>query len=394
MNSLAASLDVVLRFGAAMLRSGDTAFRVRDAMGLLARNLGIEQLAVHITIGGMTATAQTGAQSVTLAREIAPLGIDASRTAALEQLALSSKPGLTLHSLVPIALSMAVASACFAYLNGGDVLATAAAAAGGGLGQAARTLLSRKGFNQFAMTALCAMLASGIYCLIVLGFGVRAFALAHAVGFISSVLFLVPGFPLVAALLDLVQHQTTAGIARLFYGVLLTLAAAFGVSIVAALANLTPPPAVAGQGIEPMILLWRAVACFAGGCAYGILYNSPLRTVFVIGALSMLGNELRLALHDLGMGLPPATFFGALAVGLLASLVREPLHVPRIALTVPSIIMMTPGLYAFQTIVFLNQGKMTDAIAAGTVCCFAVGAMAMGLVAARFVTERRWRLER
>src|SRR5216683_293231 len=400
--TLTESLDVLLRFGAAMLRSGDTAFRVRDAMGLLAGNLGIDQIAVHITLGGMTATAQAGAQSVTLAREIAPLGIDASRTAALEQLARSSKPGLTpaalaasidaieaapaLHSLVPIALSMAVASAGFAYLNGGDVLATAAAAAGGGLGQAARTLLSRKGFNQFAMTALCAVLASGIYCLIVLGFGVRAFALAHAVGFISSVLFLVPGFPLVAALLDLVQHQTTAGIARLFYGVLLTLAAAFGVSIAAA------PAAAAGQGIEPMILLWRAVACFAGGCGYGILYNSPLRTVLVIGVLSMLGNELRLALHDLGMGLPPATFFGALAVGLLASLVREPLHVPRIALTVPSIIMMTPGLYAFQTIVFLNQGKMLDALGAGAVCCFAVGAMAMGLVAARFVTERRWRL--
>jgi uncharacterized membrane protein YjjP (DUF1212 family) len=409
--TLTESLDVLLRFGAAMLRSGDTAFRVRDAMGLLAGNLSIDQIAVHITLGGMTATAQAGAQSVTLAREIAPLGIDASRTAALEHLARSSKPGLTpaalaasidaieaappLHSLVPIALSMAVASAGFAYLNGGDVLATAAAAAGGGLGQAARTLLSRKGFNQFAMTALCAVLASGVYCLIVLGFGVRVFALAHAVGFISSVLFLVPGFPLVAALLDLVQHQTTAGIARLFYGVLLTLAAAFGVSIVAALANLAPAPAeAAGQGVEPMILLWRAVACFAGGCGYGILYNSPLRTVLVVGVLSMLGNELRLALHDLGMGLPPATFFGALAVGLLASLVREPLHVPRIALTVPSIIMMTPGLYAFQTIVFLNQGKMLDALGAGAVCCFAVGAMAMGLAAARFVTERRWRLER
>ena len=132
----------------------------------------------------------------------------------------------------------------------------------------------------------------------------------------------------------------------------------------------------------------------AGGCGYGILYNSPLRTVFVIGALSMLGNELRLALHDLGMGLSPATFLGALLVGLLASLVREPLHVPRIALTVPSIIMMTPGLYAFQTIVFLNQGKVLDAISAAAVCCFAVGAMAMGLAAARFVTERQWRLER
>src|SRR5580765_2459965 len=140
-DALADSLDVLLRFGAAMLRSGDTAFRVRDAMGLLAGNLGIDRIAVHITLGGMTGTAQAGGQSVTLAREVAPLGIDASRTAALEQLARSSTPGLTpaalaasidaieatpaLHALVPIALSMAVASACFAYLNGGDVLSTA-----------------------------------------------------------------------------------------------------------------------------------------------------------------------------------------------------------------------------------------------------------------------------
>jgi len=65
--TLTESLDVLLRFGAAMLRSGDTAFRVRDAMGLLAGNLGIDQIAVHITLGGMTATAQAGTQSVTLA---------------------------------------------------------------------------------------------------------------------------------------------------------------------------------------------------------------------------------------------------------------------------------------------------------------------------------------
>jgi uncharacterized membrane protein YjjP (DUF1212 family) len=408
---LADTLDVLLRFGALMLRSGDTAFRVRDAMGLLATSLGIERLAAHITLGAVTATAEAGGRSVTLTREIGPLGIDAARTAALERLSLSSKPGLAaatlaaeidaiertppLHSLAPIALSMAVASAGFAFLNGGDTLAIAAAAAGGGLGQAARTLLSRKGYNQFATAALCGVLASGVYCLIVTGFGVRSFTFAHAVGFISSALFLVPGFPLVAALLDLVQHQTAAGVARLFYAVLLTLAAAFGLSVVAAIAGLAPAPAGgAGVGIEPMTLLWRAVACFAGGCGYGILFNNPLRTVLIVGALSLVGNELRLALHDLGMGLPSATFFGALAVGLLASLVHEPLHVPRIALTVPSIIMMTPGIYAFQTIVFLNQGKVSDAITAAAVCGFAVGAMAIGLAAARFVTERRWRLER
>ncbi len=89
------TLDVVLRFGAAMLRSGDTAFRVRDAMGLWPSALGIEHLAVHITIGGMTATAQAGGETVTLTREIAPLGVDASRIASSSSgWRGSSKPGL------------------------------------------------------------------------------------------------------------------------------------------------------------------------------------------------------------------------------------------------------------------------------------------------------------
>ena len=98
--NIEAALAIVLRFGAAMLRSGDTAFRVRDAMGQLAKALGIEHLAVHITIGGMTATAQAGAKTVTLAQEVAPLGVDASRIAALEQLARTSKPGLTAQALL------------------------------------------------------------------------------------------------------------------------------------------------------------------------------------------------------------------------------------------------------------------------------------------------------
>src|SRR5215831_18499096 len=99
MNALAHSLDALLRFGGLMLRSGDTAFRVRDAMGALATSLGIEQIAVQITLGSMTATARCGSEAVTLTREIAPLGVDAARTASLEHLARSSKPGLDATAL-------------------------------------------------------------------------------------------------------------------------------------------------------------------------------------------------------------------------------------------------------------------------------------------------------
>ena len=138
----------------------------------------------------------------------------------------------------------------------------------------------------------------------------------------------------------------------------------------------------------------RAIASFAGGCGFAILYNSSPRTVLVVGCLALLGNELRLWLHDLGMQLPPATFLGALVVGLLASLVRSGIGVPRIVLTVPSIIIMTPGIYAFHTVVFFNQGDVLSAIEAGGTCGFIVGAMALGLAAARFISDRKWLVER
>jgi uncharacterized membrane protein YjjP (DUF1212 family) len=339
-----------------------------------------------------------------------PLGINAWRIGALERLARTRRPDLApkdlaadldaieavppIHSIITVAVAIGLASGAFSYLNDGDMLGTGAAIAAGGLGQAARMLMFRRHLNQYAVTTLCAILASGSYCLIVAGISRQGFQPSDAVGFISSVLFLVPGFPLVASLLDLLQHQTVAGVARLFYGMLILLAAAFGLSLVAAVAGLTSVPASTPHGVELVPVLWRAVASFAGGCGFAILYNSSARTVLAVGLLSLLGNDLRLVLHDLGMALPPATFFGAFAVGLLASLARATVRDPRIALTVPGIIIMTPGIYAFQTIVLLNQSDILAAIQAGAVCCFIVGGMAMGLAAARFISERRWIIER
>ena len=56
---LTETLDVLLRFGALMLRAGDTAFRVRDAMRRLGHALGIERLEVELSTVGLTATAHS-----------------------------------------------------------------------------------------------------------------------------------------------------------------------------------------------------------------------------------------------------------------------------------------------------------------------------------------------
>ena len=212
--------------------------------------------------------------------------------------------------------------------------------------------------------------------------------LRHPAGFISTVLFLVPGFPLVAALLDLMQHQTVAAVTRTAYGLMLFLAATFGLSIVVGIVrvDLAPqPPLEIAYGLK---LLLRAVASFVGGCAFAMLFNNSARTVLAVGLLALGANELRLALLDVGMRLPAATFFGALAVGFAASLLDRRLKVPRIAITVPGIIIMVPGVYAFEMIYYLNRGPVLDAVEAAALCGLATGALAMGLATARLLSRR------
>jgi uncharacterized membrane protein YjjP (DUF1212 family) len=407
---LAGALDCLLRVGSVALRSGAPAFRVRQWMGALGAATRLEALAVHISLGAMTVTGRRNGHLATIAGEVAPIGINAWRIGAVAKLAETAAPGLSpreigarldaieaapaLHGVLATGLAAGLASASFSYLNGGGPLEMAASLLGGGVGQMLRSLLFRRHLNQYAVTALCAVIASSIYVLLASLLSAAGFpSPRHAAGFISSVLFLVPGFPLVAALLDLLQHQIVASLSRLVYGTGVLMAAAFGLSLVAAAAGLTtayPPPLAIG---EPLTLLLRAVASFAAGCGFAILYNSSWRAVLTVGCLALAGNELRLGLHDLGLELAPATVLGALTVGLLASWLRPRLHEPRVALTVPGIIVMIPGTYAFQTIVLLNQGNILEALHAAVLGGFVVGAMALGLALARFLAERRWIVE-
>ena len=409
--ALTQALETLMYFGALMLRAGNAAFRVRQWMGRLASAMGIDALAVHIAIGGgMTATARSGGAHVTLASEIAPLGINASRLGLLERLARAARPGLTtaeleaklkaieaeppFYSLAVTAAAVGAASGAFSFLNSGGPSEIVAAFVGGAVGQSLRSLLFQYRFNQYAVTALSAVVASGVYVLVAHALAWAGLPVSpHAAGFISSALFLVPGFPLIAGLLDLMQHQIVAGITRLTYALMVLTAAAFGLCLVAAGASLTltaPPPP---QFAELTTLGFRALASFAGGCGFAILYNSTPRTVVTVGGLALVGNELRLAVHDAGMQLALATFLGALVVGLLASVARPWLREPRIALTVPGIIIMVPGTYAFQTVVLLDQGNVLAALEAASLGAFVVGAMALGLAAARLATQRGWIVE-
>jgi uncharacterized membrane protein YjjP (DUF1212 family) len=408
-SSLSDALDVLLRHGALMLRAGDAAFRVHDAVERLAPRLGIDHLDLLVTVTGMTATARRGNEQVTLARKVGPLGINAARLGRLEQLANEPPTALTPsalgtrldaieatapeHPIVVVAIAVGLASASFAYLNDANVAGVLATFAAGGVGQLVRSILLGRHFNQFAVTAFCALVAAGLYYIAAWLLSRAGIDPGHGIGVIAAVLFLIPGFPLVAALLDLLQHQATAGVVRLAYATTLLLAAAFGLAIVFVVAGVALSAPQPPSTDLALTIALRGLASLAGGCGFAVLYNSTNRTVLVVGLLALLGNELRLGLQDAGTPQPMATFAGALLVGLLASVLRGYLREPRIVLTVPGIIIMVPGSYAFQSVVLFSQGNALGGLQAAVQAGFVVGGMALGLATARFIGERQWRYE-
>jgi uncharacterized membrane protein YjjP (DUF1212 family) len=89
-----------------------------------------------------------------------------------------------------------------------------AAAMGGAIGQWSRLWMSHRQLNQYGAAALSAIAASGIYVLVAMLARYAGFSFAHyPAGFIASVLFLIPGFPLIAGLFGLLQYQTIAALA-------------------------------------------------------------------------------------------------------------------------------------------------------------------------------------
>ena len=77
-------------------------------------------------------------------------------------------------------------------------------------------------------------------------------------------------------------------------------------------------------------------------------------------------------------------------MGLCASVAGRWIKEARVALTVPPVVMMVPGLYAVETLVYFDRGEVLKGISAAVLVGFVVGSIAFGPAAARFISQPEW----
>ncbi|WP_423774885.1 threonine/serine ThrE exporter family protein [Bifidobacterium coryneforme] len=309
-----------------------------------------------------------------------------------------------LYSPIFSGFAAAVACAAFVFLLGGGPYDMAGAFVGAGIGQWFRRQMLDRRINQFFATGASVIIAAlaCIGTLRLVGF-FDPVALRHDTAYIGAILYVIPGFPLVTGGLDIAKLDFPSGIQRITYAFSIILVATLGGWAVARMVMLNP------QGFEPMVLnAWvlaglRMVAAFCGVWGFSVLFNSPQRMALVAATIGALTDTMRLEMQDL-LNVPPemGAFLGAFVAGILATVWRSSvrhgylppdLGYPRISLTVPSIVIMVPGLYMYRAMFYLGQFNTLEALDWAFRAFMVIICLPIGLVVARVITDKSWRYD-
>ena len=292
-----------------------------------------------------------------------------------------------------VGLAAALACSAFVFLLGGGPVEMFCSFIGAGLGNYVRRKMIDHHITLFAGVAVAVAVACLSYLLALslmqLTFNVSS---RHEAGYIGAMLFIIPGFPFITSGLDISKLDMRSGLERMTYAIAIITVATLVGWIVALMVNLRPENFQALPLSALMLFLLRLPASFCGVFGFSIMFNSTPRMAAIAGCIGAIANTLRLELTDLtGIPAGAAAFLGALVAGLLASIVKRKIQYPQISITVPSIVIMVPGLYMYRAMYNIGLTSISVGTLWMTKALMIVVFLPMGLIAARILTDSKWR---
>ncbi|KRM55866.1 threonine/serine ThrE exporter family protein [Lacticaseibacillus sharpeae] len=410
-SSLRERATVVGRVGLIMLACGTGAWRVREAMNQIARPLGMTCAAdVGLTTIEYSCFQRGHHYTQTLALPSSGVNTDkltdivrfvrnfTSDCLTLTPHEVHSKLDVIEHkagNYTPIQSGLASAFACgaFVFLLGGGPIEMLCAWFGAGIGQYSRRIMGKYSVTMMAATAVSVALSCLGYSL---AFGLLeqfiGVAPVHEAGYIGAMLFVIPGFPFITSGLDIVKSDMRSGLERATFAITVIVIATLTGWLVAMLVHFRPQDFVP-LGLDPVLnMVLRLIASFVGVFGFSLMFNSPVKMAAAAGIVGAVGNTLRLELADLiGTPAAAAAFAGALVAGLGASWFSKRLAFPRISLTVPSIVIMVPGLYMYRAVYNLGLNNFDVGGSWLIKAALMVVALPLGLATARILTDPAWR---
>lgn len=404
--------DVVLKAGIMMLGAGTSGLRVRELMQSVASTVGIRRLNAEISFTSIVLTIGRRGIFRTQVAEVPNPGVNAHRIAMLQDLGASlperaevgevqaqlrrieQTPRLYRDWVLVILVALACAS--ITVLNNGGWREVVAVLPASALAFWLHRKMASFQLNHLATVLISAAVSSGLYVgfTALLDLILASSSPRTAAGFISACIFLIPGFPLVTAGLDLARIDLLAGIPRMVYAGMVLLAITIGVWLVATVSGLSAEPVPPLDAPLPVLLAAALAAGFFAVFGWAAMFNSPLRMAVASGLIAAVCNLPRLVMLEFGVKPHVATFLACFLMGLACAAVAKWLDMTKIIMTVPVVLVVIPGASALRTLLYFDQADVLSAIQSGVSTVLVAIAMIAGLAGARMLTDPEWAFTR
>ena len=336
--------------------------------------LGATRVECTLTANSIVLTTVFDRYCITTARRNVDRGVNMTVVSSVQRIMLAAEEGrldrVGVHAALEAAqqqtrvyppwlvlLMVALSCACFARLSGADWPVCALTFAASVCGMRVRQWLGGLHFNAmlvFMATAFVTSLVAG------LGLHFQVGNDAH-IAMASAVLMLVPGFPLINSLSDVLKGFMNMGIGRWALATVLTLGSSLGIVMALAVLGIDSWSGTAAarptllSALDTLWLLlndWFFAAIPAVG--FALLFNVPPRALKFCAALGALGHGTATLLKLMQVTPVFATFFAAALVGTLGVWLAQRYHRahPKV-FTVAAVIPMFPGIPAYRAMLSL-----------------------------------------
>lgn len=402
---------IIGRVGIMMLACGTGAWRVRESMNSMARVMRV-RCSADIGLVSIEFTCYENGHSTTQALSLPAAGINTIQLNELEnfvaafqadgQFLTAKQINQTLdkikqksnnYSNLTIALAAGFACSAFVFLLGGGLIEMLCCLIAAALGSYVRKVMETKHITALAGVAASVAVSCLAYAMIfdILKV-VFQIAVGHEAGYIGAMLFVIPGFPFITSGLDIAKVDMRSGLERFVYALMIIIVATLVGWLVALLVHLKPGNLMALHLTPLELMILRLPASFVGVYGFSLMFNSTPQMATVAGIVGAIANTLRLELVDLTtIPAGAAAFFGAFTAGILASLVQSRSGFPRITITVPSIVIMVPGLYFYRAVYEIGNLTLQDGADWLVKACLIAMFLPLGLMMARLLTDSKWR---
>ena len=397
--------------GLLLLQHGAESALVESLTRRLGIALGAQSVEVAIMANALTVTTLSENHCITTVRRNEDRGINMHVVTEAQRAVLALEAGELdraafrerLAEIKPqryprwlVAFTIGLSCACFARLAGADWAGCGLTFVASAVAMLVRQVVAARHFNPLVTFCVTAFVATSIA-----GQGVLyQIGVVPKIAMASCVLLLVPGFPMINSVSDMVKGYINTGLSRAMMTVLLGASTSAGIVLAMSIWHFPGDEGQTAQAVSGFVgalFLQNMVFAAVPAVGFALVFNVPVGALGYCAAGGAIGRGLRYLLMAGGLPIELATFLAAAAVSLLGVYIAQRMKAHPKVFTVAAMIPMIPGVSFFTgliAVVEIQRHGMTPellstAVTAGLRAAFIVAALAVGLAVPGLLFYRR-----